>query len=186
MIKVFMFAIVVLGGCSTAAPPSRQPTVVAECPPIPVTFRESDLVGTWVAKYRGTGATDTLALSEDGTYIQSYVEPLSGYRFESGRQRWSVEPRKGGLLRLHLKGMRRCDDIRSLCEREGGGLGGPYPIKYDAIDYCEGERIEMPDEIILVVTGVAERNAPFAPRGIWLRNMRLPGSDWTYSFELQP
>lgn len=160
------------------------PTPGVHCPPLPATFKESDLIGTWGAKYGG-GDTDTLILKEDHTYKQIYNDPLSGYNFKSDWQGWSVERRASGFLRLHLKGMRRCDDIRSLCNREGGGLGGPYPIRYYAIDYCEGKEAEMPDEIILVVTGVSAGNAPFAPSGIWLRHMRIPGSEWTYSFELQ-
>ena len=170
--------------CSSTESHQQSPTPSISCPPLPDTFRESDLIGTWVAEYGG-GDTDTLILKENGTYKQIYNDPLSGYHFENDLQRWWAEHRASGFLHLHLEGMRRCDGTGEFCKREGGGLGGPYPIHYYAIDYCEGENVEMPGQIILVVTGVTARNAPFAPRGIWLRQMRLPGSEWTYSFELR-
>jgi hypothetical protein len=157
-----------------------EPTPTAHCPPLPVTFKESDLIGTWMAKY-GAGDTDTLILRQDGTYRQIYSDSSSGLHFESGWQEWWTERRVSGFLRLHLKGMRRCDDITSLCNREGGGLA---PDEFTAIDYCEGEVVEMPNEIVLIVTGVPSRYAD-VPRSIWLRHMRLTGAEWTYTFELQ-
>ena len=38
----------------------------------------------------------------------------------------------------------------------------------------------MPDEIVLIVTGVTYDT----PRGIILRQTRIAGSEWTWSFEL--
>lgn len=177
-------ALVFLSVACASSEPRESPTPSVRCPPLPATFKESDLIGRWLAKYGGDD-TDSLMVKEDGTYKQIYNDPLSGYHYESEWQTWSIEHRASGFLRLHMKGMRRCDGTGEFCKREGGGLGGSYPIRYYAIDYCEGEGVEMPDEIILVVTGVLEREAPFIPRSIKLRHMRLPGSAWTYSFELQ-
>jgi hypothetical protein len=45
---------------------------------------------------------------------------------------------------------------------------------------CEGGVIEMPHEVVLIVTG-AKYNTP---RGIILRHTRIAGSDWYWAFEL--
>ena len=42
----------------------------------------------------------------------------------------------------------------------------------------------MPNEVILVVTG-SDPNYKNVPKGIWLRQMRMPGSEWDYAFEFQ-
>ncbi len=157
----------------------RSPTSNQRCPPLPATFKESDLIGTWIADY-GRGDTDILELRDDGTYKQTYSNPLTGFRFESDWRKWHVEHRASGYLRLHMEGMRQCSDISSLCRNASGGNGDLIPI-----DYCEGAGARSEDEVILIATGVSENNVPFAPRGVWLRQMRLAGSDWTYKFELQ-
>lgn len=167
-----------LTACSTNGP-QGQATPSIRCPPLPAGFKESDLIGTWVAKYGG-GDIDTLIIREDGTYKQIYSDALSGYHFESDWKKWWTEHRSSGFLRLHMQGMHRYDDIGSLRDRETGGVGD-----LPAIDYCEGKGVEMRDEIVLIATGVSERNAPFVPRGIWLRHLRLTGREFTYSFELQ-
>ena len=63
--------------------------------------------------------------------------------------------------------MRRCDNTDELCYDEDGG-GGDYPYW----DFCEYRGWEMPDEVVLIVTGVPEGISP-PPRGIWLRHMSL-------------
>ena len=74
--------------------------------------------------------------------------------------------------------MRRAGEIESIFNREGGGID---PELFTAIDYCENEVVEMPDEIVLIVTGSKDD----VPRGIILRQTRLAGSEWTWSFRLQ-
>ena len=73
--------------------------------------------------------------------------------------------------------MRRAGDLELIFNREGGGVD---PELFTAIDYCENEVIDMPDGIVLIVTGATHD----APRGIVLRQTRLAGSEWTWSFEL--
>jgi hypothetical protein len=153
-----------------------ETTKLAACPPLPLTFKETDLIGTWVASYR-INDQDILTLKEDGTYKQIYDDPKSGRHYESDGQEWWVEYRESGYIRLHLKGMRRCDDITSICERESGGVDPQLP----AIDYCENEVIEMPNKIVLIATGSKDD----VPLGIILRQTRLVGSEWTWSFRLQ-
>jgi hypothetical protein len=147
------------------------------CPPLPLTFKETDLIGTWVASY-SVSDRDILILKDDGAYQQIYDHPGSGRRYESDWQEWWVEYRESGYIRLHLKGMRRCDGPSSICEREGGGID---PQLLWAIDYCEDEVVDMPDKVVLVVTGTKEDTL----RGIVLRQTRLAGSNWAWSFRLQ-
>lgn len=146
------------------------------CPALPPTFNNADLFGTWVARY-SLNDSDTLILKGDGNYKQIYDDPNEGLHYESDWQSWWIEPRESGYIRLHLKGMRRFGEISSLSNREGGGID---PDLFTAIDYCENEVVKMPDGIILVVTG-AEFDTP---RGITLRQTRLAGSEWTWSFVL--
>jgi hypothetical protein len=134
------------------------------------------LVGTWVASY-SLNDTDTIIIKEDGTYKQIYDDPDAGQRYESGWFEWTLEYRENNLARLHLEGMRRAGDLESIFQRDGGGVD---PKLYTAIDYCENEVIEMPDEIVLIITGVSYET----PRDIILRQARLAGSTWTWSFEL--
>jgi hypothetical protein len=154
-----------------------EATKTYSCPALPQTFKEADLAGIWVASY-SLNDRDILTLKVDGTYKQIYDDPDAGQRYESDWQEWWIETRESGYLRLHLKGMRRCDGVTSICEREGGGID---PQLLWAIDYCENEVVEMPDEVILIVTG--SKDDP--PRGIILRQTRLAGSEWTWSFRLQ-
>ncbi|MBN1303337.1 MAG: hypothetical protein JXA13_02805 [Anaerolineales bacterium] len=151
------------------------------CPALPSTFKESDLIGSWVANYH-LDDKDLLIFKEDGTYKQIYSDPNpspnESIHYESDWQKWWLEYRDSGYIRLHLKGMRRCDGIELFCQREVGGID---PELVWAIDYCEDEIVEMPDEVVLIVTGSKEK----VPRGIILRQTRLAGSEWTWSFRLQ-
>lgn len=177
---VLATAILFILGCLPFSFPSMSQQSYG-CPPLPTQFKESDLVGTWVAEYGG-GDIDTLVLNDDGTYSQLYNDPLGGMHFETKPQKWSIEQRASGLLRIHMKGMRLCSTIGSICNRENGGVGDSM-----AVDYCEGKGMNIPeDEVVLIVSGVTERNQPLFPRGIVLRHPRYDDPDaWTYSFHLQ-
>jgi len=150
------------------------PTLAHLCPSIPSTFKISDLTGIWVASYTGDDV-DTLIIKEDGTYKQTYDDPLAGQYYESAWQKWTIEYRNSGYLRLHLKGMRRFGELSIISDREGGGID---PNMFTAIDYCENTDIQMPDEIVLIVTGT-EKNVP---KNVILRQTRLAGDEWTWSF----
>jgi hypothetical protein len=144
------------------------------CPTLPATFKENDLIGTWRASY-ALEDQDTLIIKEDGTYKQIY-ESQGDILVETEWLKWWLEKRESGYMRLHLENMRRCDDLRSICNREGGGLDSK---EYTAIDMCEGSVIEMPHEVVLIVTGANYET----PRGIILRHTRIAGSDWYWAFE---
>ena len=157
--------------------PSIEATKMYACPTLPPTFKETDLIGTWVTSY-SLDDQDILTLKEDGIYQQIYDDPDAGQRYESDWQEWWIERRESGYIRLHLNGMRRAGEIEFIFNREGGGID---PDLFTAIDYCENEVVEMPDEIVLIVTGSKDD----VPRGIILRQTRLAGSEWTWSFRLQ-
>jgi len=107
----------------------NSPTASDEpaCQQLPVNFSESDLIGTWIAEYFGGVAVDKLVIREDGYYKQIYSsEPR---KFESDWQKWWLEDNPNGYAFLHLEGMRRCDDIESICNNPGGGLpNGEFAI----------------------------------------------------------
>jgi hypothetical protein len=164
-------------GTTQPTKPSIEATKMYACPALPQTFKETDLIGTWVTSY-SLNDQDILILREDGIYQQIYDDPDAGQRYESDWHEWWIERRESGYLRLHLEGMRRAGEIESIFNREGGGID---PELFTAIDYCENKVVEMPDEIVLIVTGSKDD----VPRGIILRQTRLAGSEWTWSFRLQ-
>jgi hypothetical protein len=149
----------------------------ATCPPLPRTFNESNLWGTWVAKYNGGLDKDTIILNGDGTYKQIFDAPEAGFHYEGGWHRWWLEYRNSGYARLHLEKMRRCDDFIEVCQRESGGTPSWN------IDYCENVDVQMLDGVILIVTGASEKSEESG--NILLRQTRLAGSEWSYAFQLQ-
>jgi hypothetical protein len=153
---------------------TATPTEEPLCPPLPDNFSDSDLVGTWVAEYFGGLATDKLMIREDGLFKQVYSSQPRN--FESDWKKWRIEYDPAGYALLHLEGMRRCDDIESICNNAGGGL----PSGEVAINQCSQEYLHYENEVILLVTGYTKT----VLRGIVLRQARLAGSDWTYSFHL--
>ncbi len=184
MKRTHLFALLSMLGLLTLScyslgiiPTPTSPYAPYDCPPLPETFTEADLIGTWVAEYHDSSTTDMLILRQDGKYKQIFDSYI---HFESDWQNWWIEYRPSGFLRLHLEGMRRCDSIESLCEKEDGGL----LENMWAVDECENEMIRMPGEIVLIVTGVPERYLN-VPRRIELQHARLAGSDWYYTFRLQ-
>jgi hypothetical protein len=164
-------------GCSGFSIKTETPSPTINCPPLPEGFTESDLVGTWVSVY-GDGDIETLVIMQNGTYKQTLKSSTPQYNFESVWEKYSIERKSSGYLWVHFKGMHRCDDVRSLCTRPGGGLD---PDGLGAIDYCEEVGVKMTNEVVLVLSG----DGNTAPKGIVLRQMRLAGSDWSYVFELE-
>lgn len=136
------------------------------CPPLPPDFQTTALVGTWeLRRHRG----DRLILKENGTCLQVYENRIAN-RYFTSECTWYTENKWGGLY-LHIKGMHYCVSIDSLCEKTGGG-GGNW-LYYDL---CSGNVVEMPDEVMLAVSGVSEDferiYGQSAPRGIVLRHMQ--------------
>jgi hypothetical protein len=146
---------------------------VNTCESLPGAFSEEDLVGKWVAEYFGGLAKDTLIIREDGHYKQTYRSDFKN--FDSEWRNWWFEFHKDGYGVLHLEGMRRCDDIDSICDNPGGGL----PNEEMAINQCKNEFLPFYTEGILFV--VPNENFP---REIFLLHPRLAGSDFSYSFKL--
>jgi hypothetical protein len=153
--------------------PNEEPGV-PPCMPLPESFSEADLVGTWIAEYSGGDSIDQLQLRSDGTYKQRFTGTGS-INFESDWQKWSIEYHQNGYALLHLKGMRRCDGTLTQCNNPGGGL----PEGDLVVNICEGKPMHYVDEVILFVIGSSS-----APRGFELIHARAAGSDWNYSFRL--
>lgn len=151
----------------------NQQAKAPTCRPLPQNFSEVDLVGTWTGDF--FGSIDTLIIRADGTYKQIYSSEHKN--FESDWQKWHIEYDTDGYVRLHLEGMRRCDGLDSECYDPGGGL----PTNSPAVNPCAPEWLIFDDKVILFVTGTT-RNVP---KGLILRQARLAGSDWTYSFNLE-
>jgi hypothetical protein len=183
-ITIVLFSAGLLFACRSfgdVTPQTTKPDIgnanAYSCPALPANFKETDLIGTWTVSY-SLNDKDILILKEGGIFKQIYDDPDANQRYESNWQEWWIEYRESGYLRLHLKGMRRAGEIESIFNRENGGID---PELFTAIDYCENDVIEMPDEIVLVVTGSREDT----PRGIVLRQTRLAGTEWTWSFRFQ-
>ena len=155
---------------------------VWHCPPLSKAFQESHLIGTWQTEY-SPSYIDTLILKEDGTYKQIFARHTDGYRYESAWNQWWLEYRASGGLYLHLDKMRRCDQWDELCYKEGGG-GGDWLYW----DYCEDRVIRMPDEVVLMVTGVSKSYEKWygpVPRGIRLLHMLADPDSVPFHFTLQ-
>ena len=116
---------------------------------------------------------------------RNYFDPYTKENYQSNWKMWSIERRPSGFNRLHLKGMRICDSLDAICARVEGGMGTDTDI-YKAVDECKGKLVEMPDEVILVVTGTPEYYKISTLRGIVLNTTRIVGDPGTYALELQP
>lgn len=144
------------------------------CPPIPESFKEADLVGSWIGRYFEN--KEKLIIREDGTYQQIFSNEF--LNFESEWKKWFIEYDSHGYVRLHMVGMRRCDGIESECNDPGGGL----PRDTLVINPCDNLSMTYPDdEIILFVTG----STSDVPRGIMFQQATFAGSDWKYTFRLE-
>ncbi len=73
------------------------------CPPLPETFQESDLIGTWFFFGTGNGGVVTITLRADGTYKQIYDYPLTGYHYEGDWKKWEIERRGNGTASMASK-----------------------------------------------------------------------------------
>jgi hypothetical protein len=172
LLFAFAISIGLLAACSQAA--VSTPAGWA-CPYPPHEVSRGDLVGTWAAEYGA--ATDVLAISSDGTFLQTYTRQSDGYAFTSQGQ-WNLEDRESGGYYLHLRGMRRCDDTDELCADPEGG-SGDHPW----FDFCEGRFLVVPDEVVLLVTGeVHSQGLTPSPGGIWLRHLALDSSSGSFYF----
>jgi hypothetical protein len=172
-----LFVFLLSSTCGRIAP---EPTEKAgwQCTPLPETFQETDLIGTWQAAYTAAGTTEEVTLRVDGTYQQVY-QRSDGYHFETLWQQWWLEYRPSGGIYLHLDGMHYCRLTGEVCAMPDGG--GRDRLFHDT---CEGRLLEMRNEVVLALVGTKGTRHPSiigAPRGIALMHM-LPASDTTSSF----
>lgn len=154
MCFIFMITSIILGCCFVGVPLGGY-----EAPP-PEVFKETDLIGTWQARY-GTSRIDKLTLKADGTYQQLFQAPLDGYYYKSDWNKWYVEYSSSGKPKLHLEKMGYCVYFLDECESTRGGEPNSY------YDFSENKRIELTDEVILRIT-IDESNS----RGIRLWHLQ--------------
>jgi len=67
------------------------------CQPVPESFQESDLVGTWQAQHYFGVVTETLILRADHTYQQIYENDRADYYYTSSWEQWYLESRASAL-----------------------------------------------------------------------------------------
>jgi len=112
------------------------------CPPLPETFRESDLVGTWGYFGIEPGIV-TLTLRADGIYNLAYEYPYTGYHYENDGKQWKIERRENGTALVHFQEMPICGKT---CKPLHSGV---------VVDSCEQyKRIPIKDnEVALILIG---------------------------------
>lgn len=165
-LTVILLAVALLGSalgcqCLWLIPWTTDP-LCAEAPfwPPASDLEESDLVGTWEARYGSR--VDTLILKGDGTFKQVYRDPTArDYAYETGWNEWRLERFPDGRIRLHLEGARYYIGGISLGELDGytypGPKGGPDSsgepggVPWLFIDPFTRDDLEMVRELVLTV-----------------------------------
>lgn len=123
-------------------------------------FEQSDLVGTWEARYGSR--VDTVILKGDGTFKQVYRDATArDYVYETPWKEWRLERFPDGRIRLHLQGARyyiRGITIGELRGITGGGADKdvhptrePGALPYPFYDPFGREHLHMVGELILTV-----------------------------------
>ena len=159
------------------------------CQP-PDGFSEELLVGTWWAGYHSDPkVSDTLIISEDGTYKQIIQLEVPEYEFESDWQPWRIEYLQNGTIYLHLTDMRLHSFNPNGIADDVVGARGWF------MDICSGpgvmpgggeihEGFQMPPgEVILIVRNVPKRFVQ-PPRGFRLDLPPITDTS-SWSYELQ-
>lgn len=143
-----------------------------KCEPLPKSFSEGDLAGTWLAVYGRDARRDTLTIRADGKYKQTFNNKVTGFSYESPWNEWSLERKATGGIYIHLDGMRFCGFLDECNPPED-----VFNLKFD--DVCSGELLSISNEMILVVVGEPgyPPSIPAPPRGIALLHLRYPGSE---------
>jgi hypothetical protein len=172
---LIIFLSFIVFACST--PTAKEESQHYKCPALPANFENSDLLGTWVAEYGA--AKDTLTIRDDGKYQQYYHRFSDNFQYISEWNDWWLEYGDSDVLYLHLENMHRCDHSDTLCQIQGGG-GGEHVYW----DFCVDRKVRMPNEVVLMVTGVPEQNAPESYR-VWLWHMSPNPESGTYHFTLK-
>jgi hypothetical protein len=154
-------------GLSCACPPSLAryypfaESICLEAPysPPASALQESDLVGTWEARYRG--GVDTLTIRDEDTFKQVYRDQYEAeYLYETAWNEWWLERRADGRVRIHLQGARYYPRGIRTAELDGlgaptcptsspGCTGKPFPLPYPFVDPFTRDRVDMVQELVL-------------------------------------
>jgi hypothetical protein len=161
----------------------------------PSSFEESDLVGTWQARYEP--GLDTLYIRDDGTFRQVYENHYArDYIFETPWSEWWLQRFGDGRVRIHLEGARYY--LGGIAEGELDGFWPGFPtctpgtiaerstLPYPFVDPFTRERVQMPRELVLEVRVDSsgdillhhmwdDPDAGFALSGCWREHFRRLG-----------
>jgi hypothetical protein len=111
---------------------------------IPETFRDSDLVGTWLLQT--SELTETVALRDNGTFTQIFTSTLIlGSRTILQQGTWSVEHRESGCIYVHLEKMLYLHGSADAI------LKAPSNVYTTLWENCEERLISIENKMTLVV-----------------------------------
>ena len=159
--------------------------------PPPSSIEESELVGTWQARYEP--GLDTLYIRDDGTFRQAYEYHYTrDYAFETPWSDWWLQRFDDGRVRIHLEGARYYLDGIRTAKLDGfwpalttgtPAAGERSSLPYPFVDPFTRERVEMPWELVLEVRVDSsgdillhhmwsDPDAGFALSGCWKEHFR--------------
>lgn len=143
-----------------------------KCEPLPISFSEDDLVGTWSSVYGRDARKDTLTIRADGTYKQNFNNDVTGFNYESSWNAWKLEQKATGGIYIHFDGMRFCGFLDECKPPED-----VFTLMFE--DVCSGEFLSISEEMLLIVVGEPgfPPSIPEPLRGIALLHLRYPGSE---------
>ena len=138
----------------------------------PHEFQNTDLVGTWEARYHNDNTVEQLAIRSDGTCKQTYRSDT--YSFETGWNKWRAERFSDGRVWLYLEGAHYFNEGIVVAEGEGwilcpGTSPRPLDIAGCFWDPVGEEYLDMQGELILNVRACGD-----CPGGLVLKHMRFP------------
>ncbi len=160
-VLTILVALLLLNACN--------PKVSRECPPPPKEFRESDLIGTWVAI--GSRGNNAIQILNDGRYKQIMNVEWQRFSYESDWRPWRTTYSDKGLPYLHLGGLLMCAywyqmDCRTsrtgIETNPGVDTKDPFATEDYWYDFCERKWVETRGEGVFVVLGASS----YYPRGI--------------------
>ena len=172
------------GLCLYVSFPDKHTKDLQESGPPPPAFSESDLVGTWEAKYCSSRCVDRLILRPDGTFKQIYRDTWEEeYLYETPWNKWWIERFPDGRVYVHLEGARYYPDGIEVAEEQGIAFGKPWGY-HDPFDPEKGFGfVEMAGKLVLNVRAL--RSGEIVLVHMW-SSSESPSWDAFYRVEESP
>ena len=142
----------------------------------PDDFQESDIIGTWEARYTGPGkGVDKLIIRANGTFIQEY-NSLDGQKYSSGLNSWFMKKFSDGRVYIYFENARYYDHGINFAKKEGvlcrAPTCGHKDLNNRFYDPIYENPIEMVDKLIVMV-----RSSKDSKNGLVLKHMWLDAED---------